>query len=50
MLNELSMGQPDRRLTVKEKKWKINVQNIINNILLKIVTKSEDVIRDFIVF
>lgn len=50
MLNELSLGQPDMRLIVKEKKWKINVQNIINNILLKIVTKSEDVIRDFIVF
>lgn len=50
MLNELSLGQPHMRLTVKEKKWKINMQNIINNILLKIVTKSEDGIRDFIVF
>lgn len=50
MFNERSIGQPDMWLIVKGKKWKINVQNIINNVLLKIVTKTEDIIRDFMVF
>lgn len=38
------------QLIVKGKKWKFNIKKIINDMLLKIVTKSEDVIRNFIVF
>lgn len=43
MFNELGLGQPDMQLIIKRKKWNFNIKNIMNNMSLKIVTKSEDV-------